>query len=284
MMVGNNAKDRVYGIQTHLSEVRDVRYTKNNMIMMAAKREVYPEAVEDKFSKTQTLCFLTDKKYFKSRGLYLGSNKEKQYYCEELPIANKLPNFAHKEHLDGGFVIPELGIGITDDSFSTSRASFCNCDNIANKNLKVKKIHYVSMYLFFVELTDGSWLRFSSKSSVPMVIEFEAAFVDKNEVSKHKIKKELEFSPLETGSYLVVRLGNFQYRTFHTAKENFYGDGVKVKHIIFAKTFEGEHKEKGLPILYALYPFSIVFDIVTFPIQAGIFMYRSAQANKSRKK
>lgn len=282
MWVDLKAKDRSYSIETYFDNVTIASTLGEEFLVLELSRTGKPDSVLKKMPSSQQLCFSLKDELSKPLGLYLGSNKEKRYYCLENSPLEKFPQLNKLESLENSFIIPELNIAISDFDPNSSATAFCDCKKLKFTDSKVKSVYHFTKYLFYIELQNGKYLRFSKGRRNPILNIFKVEEVFKSRFeSENRKPKSLSFRKLEPGGYLFVQLANRKVFVFHADNLKFGQDG-RLNRILLRRNLEGTIEEKGNKLYYGLMPFTLAFDIVTLPIQLGVFVYNMGRANKNK--
>jgi|LUMW01.1.fsa_nt_gb hypothetical protein len=94
-----------------------------------------------------------------------------------------------------------------------------------------------------------------------------------------KVKNNLVES--NSNNLLIVRFGNVE-KTYTSSKPIFHGKSYPVL-LNLKDGLKNEKTIEGNKLYYALVPFTFVFDIITAPIQWGIFIYEMRKMNMKHK-
>lgn len=285
--VSRMANDRRTIISNSYNEVRQA-YLFDKLLVLDAHISTHPEEFEEKFGGDKKLCFLTNKDFSNGLGPYIEGKKDRKYYCFEKEDKDllKAPKLRKVKNLENSILIPELNIAIGGLSRNKAATSLCDCANLKGLKAKVKSAFGFSKYIFYIELSDGRWIRFSKGKRNPILNRFKAKFSSEKEFLKEKRRKyQLVIHNLERdGGYLLLRLSNFKNMVFYSKKLNYSGHS-KLGRVIFSKsTIQGTKEEKGNKAYYALMPLTVVLDIVTFPIQAIIFAVGISDSGAGKQK
>lgn len=281
MWAGMKTKDRSYKIETYFDDVISIAFMGEKFLIAELSRTGTPKEKVEELPATQQVCFSRKNELAKPLGLYLGSNKEKRFYCPDKAPIEDMPQLERRKDLEKSLLIPELNIAVSGLGPNSSATAFCDCKNLKGKNYQTKAAYHFDKYLFYLELTNGKWLRFSKGKRNPILNYFKVEEVAKEQFLAEKRKpKPAAVTPLDPGGYLFVQLATYRKYAFYSNDLKF-GSGGRLNRILFRRNFEGTVEEKGNKLYYALFPFTVAFDVVTSPIQLGFFIYNMGKANKN---
>jgi len=279
--VSQQIDDKEYKVESYSNHITKAAIFADTLIL-EVERQATPEQYAAPYEGRSKLCF-TKNDFKNGVGLYLSGQHDNRFLCSDVSddFFNSLPALPTTDALINGFLIPELQT-IVYGTGNFNINTRCDCEILKEVASTTKSVFYFNKYLLYIELENGQWFKFSAGkrklfvNSLQAEESSEAAFNNEKQTSNHKAKDVLFDSLAETGEkYLFVRLlhSNKYVYTYRFSDQTVFTEPMTSLFFQNDKTLEDVKVEEGNPLFYALYPFSIVFDIVTFPIQYGVYVY-----------
>jgi len=269
--VNLNAEDRRLSVIGTYTDVK-YGYALNDIIVLKMEKEINIDEYQSEYGGEKTLCFHQGMDFSNAVGVeYISYGKEKKFLCESVG-----DDFLVKEYrlnmvkdYSGSLLIPELNISIGGINDIRTSTSVCDCSNLSDINSRAVKAYAIDRYSFFLEMDDGTWLKFYKERMNNILDYYRFTISSVEEFNSESNVRELEIKTMDDDGYLIVRLANRKEIIFQSP----YLDSLKYKRIIIRESLEDVKEIEGNKAYYALLPITIVFDIVTLPIQMIAFVY-----------
>ncbi|TBR42540.1 hypothetical protein CBF23_007495 [Marinomonas agarivorans] len=293
--VHQQATDQDYSIDSFYSDIVQAVLL-NDIIVLKIEREAKPDHYGAAYHSHSILCFPASK-LANGIGLHLYPKDQDRDLCPrdiDVLLAS-LPKLKPLPSLKNGLILPELNTviyGTGNDSMTTR----CACEILSELGATPDKVFYFTKNLLYIALNNGQWVKLSREKRDLFVSHFaaeivtEASFQQERQSSRFPVKQPLfEKLPQNNGYYFFVRLLNSQQYIYpYYLPSSLVPQSAKfapITSLFFQndKVREEVVKEEGNPFFYALYPFSVVFDVITFPIQYGITVYQLNKATSPNK-
>lgn len=289
--VHKKANDQEYPVASFYNVITRAALLDNTLVL-EIERAATPAKYGQPYQQRTKLCF-NSQDFNDSVAVYIYSKDSQAHTCPTIPesVFQSLPTLEPFPKQKRGLILPELKAiiyGTGNDTITTR----CDCEVLANIGSVPKQVYYFNKYLLYVALENGQWVKLTKGKRALFVTRFQAELVDEMMFKKEKATSTFTAKPAlfeildtQTEQYFFVRLLRskeyiYSYRLTETKAHPVLSQPITSLFIQNDHVQENVIVEKGNVLFNALYPFSVVFDIITFPLQYGIGIYKLHKATQ----